>query len=177
MNEIWEIKVTDGNEPVTLETAKDWLRVTSEDDDTIITSLITVARKRLERFTKRSLVNKTIVLTGNLKDMFKLPYAPVNTISQVRVLEGQAISTGVNEWEVLDGDEWQEIGYYDKHFKPFYEAVYEITYTTLGDSDAGLLTDLKRVLLWLYENRGDDSDAMPQDLMSNAKQLKDFSWE
>ncbi|HEX4877477.1 MAG TPA: head-tail connector protein [Chitinophagaceae bacterium] len=177
MNEIWELKVTDGSEPVNLATAKEWLRVTSSDDDDLITSLITVARKKIERFTTRSLVTKTIVLTGRIEKMFKLPYAPVNTISQVRVLDGQTIGTGVNEWETLDADEWQAVGYYDKHFKPFYGGVYEITYTTLADSDGGLLTDLKRVLLWLYENRGDDSDAMPMELMSNAKQLKDYSWE
>ncbi|HEX4875156.1 MAG TPA: head-tail connector protein [Chitinophagaceae bacterium] len=177
MNEIWEIKVTDGSEPVSLQTAKDWLRVTSSDDDTIITSLITVARKRIEKYTTRSLVAKTIVLTGRLTHYFKLPYAPINSVSQVRVLQGQEVDTGVNDWDTLDADEYQLVGYYDKYFKPQYEGTYEITYTTLADSDEGLLTDLKRVLLWMYENRGDDTDTMPMELMSNAKQLKDYSWE
>jgi uncharacterized phiE125 gp8 family phage protein len=176
MNEIWELKTTDGSEPVSLETAKDWLRVTSEDDDTIITDLITVARKKIERYATRSLVNKTIVLTGRIEEYFLLPYAPVNIVSQVRVLQGQDLTTGENEWETLDADEYQLVGYFQKHFKPAYGATYEITYTTLGDTDNGLLTDLKRVLLWMYENRGDDSDSMPIELMSNAKTLKDLSW-
>lgn len=176
MNEIWEIKETDGSEPVALQTAKDWLRVTSEDDDTIITDLITLARKKIERFTTLSLVNKTIVLTGRIEEYFLLPYSPINSVSQVRVLTGQTSGTGVNEWETLDADEYQLVGYYKKHFKPAYGATYEITYTTLGSSDEGLITDLKRVLLWMYENRGDDSDSMPMELMSNAKQLKDLSW-
>jgi uncharacterized phiE125 gp8 family phage protein len=176
MNEIWEIKVTDGSEPVTLQTAKDWLRVTSEDDDTIITDLITVARKKIERYATRSLVNKTIVLTGLIEEYFLLPYSPINAVSQVRVLQGQDLTTGENDWETLDADEYQLVGYYQKHFKPSYWGTYEITYTTLADTDKGLLTDLKRVLLWLYENRGDDSDGMPMELMSNAKQLKDLSY-
>jgi hypothetical protein len=28
----------------------------------------------------------------------------------------------------------------------------------------------------MYENRGDDTDEMPAELMSNAKTLKDLTW-
>lgn len=173
MNEIWELKVTDGSEPVSLNTAKSWLRVTTEDDDTIITDLITVARKKIESYCLRSLVTKTIVLTGRLTQYFLLPYHPINSVSQVRVLQGQVVDTGENDWDTLDADEYQLVGYYEKHFKPQYEGVYEITYTTLADSDAGLLTDLKRYLWWLYydESRGIEEPELP-----NAKRLKDLSW-
>jgi len=176
MNNIYEIKVSDGAEPVNLATAKDWLRVSTEDDDTIITDLITVARKRIEAYTLRSLVAKSITLTGYVDTAFMLPYAPISALSAVKYLDGQTVDTGVNEWETLDPDEYQVIGYNDRQFRPHFAAIYEITYTTTANADSGLKTDLKRILLWLYENRGDDSDNMPDELMSNAKTLKVLTW-
>lgn len=176
MNDIYEIRVTDGSEPVSLQTAKDWLRVTHTDEDDLITELITVARKRIEKYCTRSLVAKTIVLTGLIDSYSFLPYPPINSVSLVRYLDGQTATTGVNEFTTLDADEYQLVGYYEKHFKPTITAVHEITYTTLANSDEGLLNDLKRVLLWKYENRGDDDSNMPLELMSNAKQLKIWSW-
>jgi hypothetical protein len=105
-----------------------------------------------------------------------LPYAPISQISAVKYLDGQTVDTGVNEWETLDPDEYQVIGYNDKQFRPQIKGTYEITYTTTANVDLGLKTDLKRVLLWMYENRGDDTDEMPTELMSNAKTLKVLSW-
>lgn len=176
MNNVYEIKVTDGSEPISLETAKEWLRVTTEDDDAVITDLITVARQRIEAFSLKSMVNKTIVLTGKFDGYFPLPYAPINTISTVKLLQGQDLTTGANEWETLTGDDYQLIGYAEKQFNAKFNGIYEITYTTTANADSRLKTDLKRVLLWMYENRGDDTDAMPLELMSNAKTLKDLSW-
>jgi len=176
MNNIYEIKVNDGAEPISLETAKDWLRVTSEDDDVIITDLITAARKRIEAYSTRSMVAKSITLTGHVETSFMLPYAPISNITAVKYLQGQIVDTGVNNWQTLDPDEYQIIGYNDKQFRPQIEGVYEITYTTTANTDIALKTDLKRVLLWMYENRGDDTDEMPIELMSNAKTLKVLSW-
>lgn len=176
MNNIYEIKVTDGAEPISLETAKDWLRVTTEDDDTIITDLIKAARHRIEAYSLKSMVSKSIVLTGYIETSFNMPYAPVSAISAVKALQGQIVDTGANDWQTLDADEYQVIGYNEKQFRPQFSGVYEITYTTSANADARLKTDLKRVLLWLYENRGDDTDEMPAELMSNAKTLKDLTW-
>lgn len=176
MNNIYEIKITDGSEPISLETAKDWLRVTTEDDDTIITDLIKVARQRIEAYSLKSMVSKSIVLTGYIETSFNLPYAPVSAISAVKALQGQIVDTGANDWETLDADEYQVIGYNEKQFRPQFSGVYEITYTSTASTDIRLKTDLKRVLLWLYENRGDDTDEMPAELMSNAKTLKDLTW-
>jgi uncharacterized phiE125 gp8 family phage protein len=46
-------------EPVSLATAKNFLRVTISDDDTLIGALITAAREVVETFTGRSLATKT----------------------------------------------------------------------------------------------------------------------
>ena len=175
MNEILELKITDGSEPITLEQAKNHCRVTTEDDDDILTDLITVARKKVERFTGLSLTDAEVVLTVNLTASIILPHCPFDEIDTVKFLEGQN-TDGTNDWETLDADEYQLIGNDLKHFKPHYPGIHEITYTTTANTDKSLLYDLKRVLLWLYENRGDDSDEIPNELLSNARHLKIMSW-
>src|SRR5689334_22352804 len=48
-----------GSEPVTLQEAKDWCRGPTSADDTLITSLITVARRYVEKITSRALITQT----------------------------------------------------------------------------------------------------------------------
>lgn len=170
---IWKVKdlaVTDGNtEPVTLQQAKDWLRVDSEDDDALITDLITVARKRIERFTGVSMVDKDIVCIVEISKEFPLPYPAFDEIDTVKRWVG-------TEWETLSADDYILLGSYTATFRPNVAGLYEIAYSTTANTDTSLKLDLKRVLLWLYENRGDDSDNMPMELMSNAKQKRVLSW-
>lgn len=46
-------------EPVTLADAKTWLRVTNDDDDGVITSLIAGARSHIEAQTRRAMITQT----------------------------------------------------------------------------------------------------------------------
>jgi hypothetical protein len=91
-------------------------------------------------------------------------------------LEGQISTTGVNDWEDLDDDEYQLIGYNQKHFNPHLKGTTEITYTTTANTDAGLKWDLKRVALWLLENKGDTQENIPEELFSNCKHLRLLNW-
>jgi uncharacterized phiE125 gp8 family phage protein len=173
MNTIYETFITDtGAEPVTLEQLKTFCRVTSYDDDDLLTELITIARKKIERYTLLSLVDKTIVLTGCLDCMFLLPWPNISEVTGVRFLEGQISTTGENDWEDLDEDDYQLIGYHMKHFNPHLNGTTEITYTTTANTDSGLKYDLKRVALWMYENRGDTQENIPEELFSNCKHLR-----
>lgn len=175
MNKIYEVYQSDGSEPVTLQQAKDFCRITTEDDDDLITDLITVARKKVERFTSISLVDKTVILTGELCEMFPLPYPNINDITTVKFWQGQN-TDGTNDYETLEADEYYLIGYGVKHFKPQKKGVYEITYTTTANTDGALKLDLKRIVLWLYENRGDTQEEIPNELFSNCKHLRLLNW-
>ena len=176
MFKIIDIAITDDNtEPVSLEQAKAFCRITGEDEDSLITDLITIAREKIERYTHLSLVAKDIVLTVEANQDFPLPYPVLDAITTVKLLQG-INSDGSNDWQTLEASDYQTLGSNITTFYPPHNGVYEITYSTTANTDKSLLHDLKRVLLWLYENRGDDADNMPPELLSNAKHKRILSW-
>jgi hypothetical protein len=65
-------------EPVTLADMKNYMKVTYNDDDTLIQSLITTAREMVEGFTARSLVNK-----GYVQSLDAFPYFTDTVMSQM----------------------------------------------------------------------------------------------
>jgi uncharacterized phiE125 gp8 family phage protein len=77
-------------EPVSLEEAKQHLRVEIETDDALITSLIMAAREHVEMFTRRQLVTATWVWTldGFLGQVVRLPKPPLQAITTVAYLDG-----------------------------------------------------------------------------------------
>jgi uncharacterized phiE125 gp8 family phage protein len=72
------------SEPVTVDEAKDHLRVDITDDDTLIGNLITAAREYVELFTGRSFIQRTY--RADLADFasaIRLPRGPVISIGSV----------------------------------------------------------------------------------------------
>jgi hypothetical protein len=65
-------------EPVSLSDMKNWLRVPFDDDDTLISDLITAARELCEIFTSRALVN-----TGYVQTLDSFPYFVDTVMSQM----------------------------------------------------------------------------------------------
>jgi hypothetical protein len=175
MNRIIDISITDGDEQVTLADFKTFARITTEDEDTLIPAFITTARKKVERHTNISLVAKTVVLTCQLECEIILPFPKLDTITTVKYLTGQD-NAGANQWEDLSASDYQILGTDISTFIPNSKGTYEITYDTLPYSDVDILFDIKRVALWLLENRGDTSEHLPVELMSNAKTYKILSW-
>lgn len=176
MFKIIDIAITDDTtEPITLAQAKSFCRIDTEDEDDLITDLITIAREKLERYTSRSLVAKDIVLIVHTSEPFPLPYPELNEITSVKLLQ-DVNSDGSNNWQTLTGSDYQTLGTGITTFSPPNYGIYEITYSTNPTADKAILHDLKRVLLWLFENRGDDADNMPDELLSNAKHKRILSW-
>lgn len=73
-------------EPITLQEAKLHLRVDSNDDDTLITSLITSAREYCEDFLNRALITQTWDLTLDDwpdEDYIKVPLPPLQSVTSV----------------------------------------------------------------------------------------------
>lgn len=76
------------SEPVSLEEAKHYLRVTMEDDDTLITDLIVSARMSAENWLRRSLMTQAWKLGYDdcLPECVSLPMGPVTAITSVTVI-------------------------------------------------------------------------------------------
>lgn len=99
-------------EPVTLDEAKTWLRVSHSDEDTAISSLISAARDVAEKYMRRALVTQTwkisadlpsnkygsslpdgtynlpiSVLNGDLPTEVDLPYKPIQSITSVQTYD------------------------------------------------------------------------------------------
>jgi uncharacterized phiE125 gp8 family phage protein len=67
-------------EPITLQKAKDYLRITDTSQDDLITMMIKGAREAIEKATGLSLIPVTVTAVINNEDGgIELPYPPVTT--------------------------------------------------------------------------------------------------
>jgi uncharacterized phiE125 gp8 family phage protein len=86
-------------EPVTLETAKDYLRVDGTEDDDYITGAITAARRYCETFTGKSFITRTleVVLTGFPSGGIPLEYPPVQAVQSFTYVDSDDTEHDVDE--------------------------------------------------------------------------------
>ncbi len=82
------------SEPITLAQAKQWLKVETNEDDEILTMLISAARKYVEAETRRLLPTQTWRMTRSSWPQwyrFAVPICPVNSIVSVKVRDGTGV--------------------------------------------------------------------------------------
>lgn len=88
---------------MTLDEAKNHLRVDLNDDDSLITLLITTARQKAEAFTRRSFITQTWELTVNrFKDTIYLPRPDIQSISAV-TLDGIVVDSSQYQADTDNG--------------------------------------------------------------------------
>src|SRR6478609_6283627 len=135
-------------EPVTLAQAKAWLKVTHDDEDAIITALITTARQICEGYISKSFVERTVtaILRNDLGNI-KLPYGPVNTVTSVADSEGGEYGSGDYN---ITGISDKRLGY---PMASYVKVVYTAGYVALPEQ---FKTAIKMQLSWMYTHRGDD---------------------
>jgi uncharacterized phiE125 gp8 family phage protein len=170
-----------GNEPVTLQEVKDYLRLEGYIDDDESTSdslsdfdfddsliediIIPGARQSMEKGTGLSLIPKTLRVTMyNSSGNMEIPFGPVRSI--VSLYDS-------NSTEILDtvyttnGGAFLRLGY------PKYKGMvltYEAGYITLPKA---LKLDLLRVIAYMYENRGDDPSIEKYISQISSKYIRD----
>jgi hypothetical protein len=96
-----KINSTTGSEIITLSEAKDYIRVDTTDDDTLITSIIKQARIYAENYMSRDIVAKDrSVYLPYVAKRFLLPFSPIASITSVTV-DGSA-TTAYETFGLLD---------------------------------------------------------------------------
>lgn len=133
-------------EPVTLQEVKDYAKIDFDDDDALLTSLISVARMTLETYTGLSFVPKRLTCQlqndcGNIE----IPYGPM-----YGDLDTTLITDSTGEVVAIDtyGLDFLSI----KTKTNFVQIIYSAGYV---DLPYPLQTAIKAQVFFLYENRGE----------------------
>ena len=139
-----KINSTTGSEIVTTQNAKDFIRVDSSDDDTIIGQMITEARIYIENYLTKDIVAKTrSYYLPFANERFNLPFAPIASITSVTV-DGSSATYEVKglDNEIIELNEFpaQEI---------------KVNYTTSGVDDSLLKQAILRMVATFYDNRAE----------------------
>lgn len=134
---------------VTLQAAKDYLRVDYSEDDTLIQSLIDTARIRLEQYASVAMSARTLKVVAYVDEFIELPYAPINTISLVEYWDGAAwVAMTLGDYRVL-GDTYKKV-YFTSPIMSEFRFTYTCGYATTPES---MKTALLKMVGDLYEYR------------------------
>lgn len=140
-NTVTKVVLGEGDEPVTLQEAKDWAKIEQDTDDDIITALIKAARRMCESYSGIGFISRTVTaVINNANGGFQLPYGPV-TVDPTAVDEyGNSLDIEYRLGAVVSLGSMQ--------------VSYTAGHATLPED---LKTALKSQFLFLYENRGESS--------------------
>jgi Phage gp6-like head-tail connector protein len=188
-NRIIDIKRVESSptEPLDLTQVKAHLIITSTDDDTLLTALITQCRKAVEEYCAISIVAKTVTMTADLCKEWELPYGPVTGIQSVATRTGgEGSGPGVyatqNSGWTTDGEEFLSFSpaiaggfnpgapftgffqwgpYASPHGRGYnrYKIVYTAGYSTVPEP---LKLAILNEIAYRYEKRGEARD--PNDM-------------
>ena len=158
-----QIKVNSllGNEIITLGDVKNYVRIDSDEDNAIITNMITQARIWCENYISRDIVpkNRTYYLPST-NGMFDLPFAPIASVVSVLINGNVAEYTeyGLDDLSIeLDDGPADNV---------------KVTYTTTGINDGLIKQALLQLVSTYYDNRADyslttgDIKEVPSDVKS-----------
>jgi len=163
----YSYKTTTGpsSEPITLAQAKAQLRVESDftDDDTWITSAITVVREQVEALTNRALMPQTLELAvSEFSDEIQLPKPPYSSLSSIQYYdEDNSLQTLSTDYYMVN--DFVEPAVIAKKFNQTYPSVYDRQdairiHFSCGYADADSVPwSVKQAMLMLitdlYDNR------------------------
>jgi len=140
-----KINSTIGSELLTVQNVKDYVRIDTSADDSIIGEMITQARIWCENYISRDIVPKTrTYYLDSTNGIFDLPFGPVTSIQTVSIN-----NTAITGYEVLglDNETIELDGGYAERVK--------IEYTTSGLNDPLIKQSMLQLISTYYDNRAD----------------------
>lgn len=136
-------------EPITLEEAKNYLRVDYPEDDALIEALITSARVRLEQYAGVAMTQRNLQVVAFMSEFIELPYVPIGVLLSVEYWNN-------TEWIQLEEGDYNTLGTNTmKIYAVAYgEGEYRFTYTCgYCDPTPTMRTAVFKMLADLYEYR------------------------
>lgn len=149
-----------GSEIISTQDVKDYVRIDTSADDSIIALMIEQARIWCENYISRDIVAKNrTYYVDTTNGVFDLPFAPVSSISAVTI-EGVAAEYTVlgldNETIELDGGSAEQV---------------KVTYATTGLSDGLLKQAILQLVSTYYDNRADFVSGSVTEIPTNVKSI------
>ena len=156
------------SEPITLAQAKNYLKVDFNDDDDLITGLITSARLRLEKYAGVAMSARTLQVVAYVDEFIELPYAPLNNITKVEYWDsGSWVEMSLGEYYIL-GTTYKKI-YMVANNRMEYRFTYTCGYTTVPQP---MITALYKLIADLYDYRESSvEDSKPNSNITSAYEL------
>lgn len=134
----------EGSEPVSLQDIRDWGKIDQNVDNALITAIITTARIMCEQYTNTSIITRTIVADiNNANGGFILPYGPVTSTPTAVDWQGTSLTLVWNFSQIQT---------------PYGRMT--VTYEAGVTNTSVYKTAIMQQVLFLYENRGDESAKM-----------------
>ena len=166
-------------EPVTLAQAKEYARIDGSSEDSLITSLITMARTHCESYTGKCIVLKTVTIDSfTFPYQFQMPYGPLTNIlniSKCVTLDQNGVETPLT-YQV-------NAGLFPKLFilggaqNYKFKLIYTAGFTTVPED---IKLAIKMMVNTLYERREDFSDLQAIESPLGVKALlmpyKTYNW-
>ena len=151
-NTLLDVKFVEGSsaplEFITLQEAKDWMKLDLPDDDAIVLDLITTCREIVEAFLNISLIPRTVIATiDNSNGNFYLPYGPVNSLISIQDIDGNDITTDNYKLQLED---FKRLAFpYLNYIRLEYTAGYSIVPHKIKKG-------IMQQILYMYQHRGDE---------------------
>jgi uncharacterized phiE125 gp8 family phage protein len=166
-------------EPITLAEAKEYARIDGSTEDTLITSLIKVARLHCETYMGKAIIRKTVTIDSfSFPYQWQIPYGPLvsaSDITKVVTIDQNNVETALNYQVNIGSFPKIAITSGDQSFK--FKMVYTAGFTTVPED---IKLAVKMMVNTLYERREDFSDlqAIPSPLGVKALLMpyKTYNW-
>ena len=166
-------------EPITLAEAKEYARIDGSTEDTLITSLIKVARLHCETYMGKAIIRKTVTIDSfSFPYQWQIPYGPLvsaSDITKVVTIDQNNVETALNYQVNIGSFPKIAITSGDQSFK--FKMIYVAGFTTVPED---IKLAVKMMVNTLYERREDFSDlqAIPSPLGVKAILMpyKTYNW-
>lgn len=142
-------------EPLTLEETKLYLRVDSEDEDDLITSLITVARQAAETYMRRSILTQSWVVAFDdyAPAEVNLPRGPVQEITSVKLISQDGGESIVSSATYYLSAGREKLCFNASPIGHIVEILYVTGYEDASDVPAAIKQGMLAHIAELFENR------------------------